>query len=521
MEAILPAASVLLVRDGEPLEVFVVKRAEALRFFGGFYAFPGGRVAPADAETPLVRNASARPVEGDPIRCAVIARELFEETGVLIARRADGSWAAASDLDPARRDLLADRVTFGRVLLDRGLTLWESDWQPLGRLVTPAFAASRFDTFFFLAYLPPGQEPAVWPGELDQGRWTTAAGLLGERERGAALVSPPTVRILQGLRDLTRTDSPRQLAALFPTGGAADPHPIYFAPDVQMIPLRTPVLPPSTHTNAYLVGRGPVYLIDPGPADAAEQETLFAVLEAQRAEGRPLGTILLTHHHPDHVGAAAACSARFDVPVWAHPWTAQALAGRMPVSRTLREGDRLPLGSAADGYADWQLEVLHTPGHAPGHVVFFDRHYGLLFAGDMVSTQSSVVIAPPDGDLPVYLASLRRLREYPTRLLLPGHGSPTARGLQTIDDSLAHRAKREEMLLAALALHAQTVEELAREIYRGVPDELLRFARLQVLAGLLKLKGEGRAEPLGPEREGPWRLVPGERGARAPCFRGP
>src|SRR5262249_7900974 len=119
--------------------------------------------------------------------------------------------------------------------------------------------------------------------------------------------------------------------------------------------------------------------------------------------------VVLTHHHPDHVGAAAACARKYGVPVWAHPWTAQALAGQVVVGRKVHEGDRLDLGTAPDG-GPWHLEALHTPGHAPGHLAFYEGHYRLLFAGDLVSTLSSVVIAPPDGDLAVYLDSLRRLR---------------------------------------------------------------------------------------------------------------
>ena len=88
-------------------------------------------------------------------------------------------------------------------------------------------------------------------------------------------------------------------------GGAM--HPILFAPCVQMLPLKTVALPPSTYTNAYLVGNGPRYLIDPGPHEADEQQRLFEVLDEQ---GESLTAIVLSHHHADHVGAAAACAER-------------------------------------------------------------------------------------------------------------------------------------------------------------------------------------------------------------------
>jgi len=213
---------------------------------------------------------------------------------------------------------------------------------------------------------------------------------------------------------------------------------------------------------------------------------------------------VLTHQHPDHIGAADACSQRYGVPIWTHAATARLLEGRVRVDRFIEEGDRLDLGTAADD-SPWYLEALHTPGHAAGHLAFYEAHYQLLFAGDLVSTVSSVVIAPPDGDLSVYLESLRRLRSYPCRLLLPGHGNVSARPVETIDEALAHRAKREQMLLAALSPTPRTMTELAQELYKGLPSGMMRFAEMQLQAGLRKLEQEGRAEPVAADRSS-WRL---------------
>jgi glyoxylase-like metal-dependent hydrolase (beta-lactamase superfamily II)/8-oxo-dGTP pyrophosphatase MutT (NUDIX family) len=504
---IAPAATVLLVRDAPPLEIFVVRRAESLRFFAGFYAFPGGKVHRSDAEVPVVAGpAATRRLEVEPARCVAAARELFEEVGVLLAHRPDGTFADPAGLGPERQALLQGHLAFAKLLADRELAVWESDWIPLGRLVTPPFTPTRFDTTFFLVRLPAGQRPEVWPGELAEGRWTTPAALLAQWERGECHVSPPSLRILESLAHQPADDAPEHLATLFRSAQDGDVQPIWFAPGVQMIPLRTIALPPSTHTNAYLVGRGPVYLIDPGPTNADEQARLVDVVEAQQAAGRRLSAVVLTHHHPDHIGAAAVCAERFGVPIWAHPWTAQKLQGKVAVTGELREGDRLPVGTAPDGFTPWELETLHAPGHAPGHLAFFEPHYRLLFAGDMVSTLSSVVIAPPDGDLAVYLASLRRLRGYDARLLLPAHGNPTIHSQQAIDESLAHRARREEMLLTALSKGPRTVVDLAQELYKGVPENLMRFAQLQVTANLYKLQAEARAEPVGSATETSWRL---------------
>jgi glyoxylase-like metal-dependent hydrolase (beta-lactamase superfamily II)/8-oxo-dGTP pyrophosphatase MutT (NUDIX family) len=498
------AASVLLARGPGSAEVFAVRRAAALRFFGGFHALPGGKVNPGDNE------AAAQMPSPDPldVRRVAAARELFEETGVLLARRADDSFfPSGPDLARLRSALIEERLSFSNILDQIALHLRREDLVFAGSLVTPPFTALRFDTAFFVAELPPGEEAEVWPGELDEGRWTSAADLLDCWDRGACLVSPPTVSLLEAIRGRPVAEAPAHVAPLLRSLEAGAIPPIFFAPAVQMVPLRTVGLPPGTHTNAYLVGRGPVYLLDPGPTDPAEQQRLFAVVDAQWEAGRRLTAVVLTHHHPDHIGAAAACASRYGVPVWAHPWTARALADRVKVTRESGEGERLDLGTAPDG-GRWHLEALHTPGHAPGHLAFYEPHYRLIFAGDLVSTLSSVVIAPPHGDLAAYLASLGRLRELDGRLLLPGHGGASARPRETIDEALAHRAKREEQLLRALAPGPRTVAELVPELCRGLPEGLTRLAAMQVLAGLQKLQREGRAEASDAGGREAWRLIP-------------
>src|SRR5207302_701185 len=175
------------------------------------------------------------------------------------------------------------------------------------------------------------------------------------------------------------------------------------------------------------------------------------------------------------------------VPIYAHAITAEKLRGKVPVDRLLHDGDALDLGPAPDGSGSWHLEAIHTPGHAIGHLAFYERHYRLLFAGDMVSTLSSVVIAPPEGDLAQYLDSLKRLRSYDCRLLLPAHGSPSARPGKTIDECIDHRLRREGQLLAELNASPRSVADLARELYKGLAPTMMRFAELQILAGLQKL----------------------------------
>jgi glyoxylase-like metal-dependent hydrolase (beta-lactamase superfamily II)/8-oxo-dGTP pyrophosphatase MutT (NUDIX family) len=488
--AITPAASVLLAAAPGSPETFLVWRAPALRFMGGFVAFPGGKTHDADA--PLVDEAN-----GVSLQLLSAVRELFEEAGVLLARREDGSFPpSGDDLSALRRALLDERLTFHDLLRHQRLRLDPRDLTPAGHLVTPPFAPVRFDTAFYVADLPRGQQAEVWPGELTRGQWATAADALAAWQRGEWLLSPPTVSILQTIAGRPVADLPERLRPLLRQLDDGRLPPIWFAPGVLMIPVDCQGLPPTTHTNAYLVGTGPRCLIDPGPTDPGERAKLFrAVEETWTGAGPVVDAVVLSHHHPDHVGAAVACAERYGVPILAHARTGEWLRDRVRIDRFLDDGDVLELGELS-------LTALLTPGHAPGHLAFHEPRLELLFAGDMVSTLSSIIICPDDGDLALYLASLERLRRLPCRLLLPAHGPPTARAAKTLEDAVAHRAERERQLLTALAAGPRDVGELAREMYRGLPERSMPLAELQVRTGLIKLSREGRAV----EGEGRWRL---------------
>ncbi|MHB1424741.1 MAG: MBL fold metallo-hydrolase [Gemmataceae bacterium] len=480
------AASVLLARGPGSLEVYVVARAAALRFLGSFLAFPGGKVHSGDRELAETLAGASGWLTGQHVAAV---RELFEEIGVLLARDATGAHLPAEELPPLRRDLLAEKKTFNDLLAERGLHLRPEDLTFAGSLVTPPFSPFRFDTAFFVAVLPLNQEPEVWEGELTEGAWRDAEQVLADWLAGDKLVSPPTVALLQAIQGRAVAELPERLRPLLDELATGAIHPIWFSPGVRMIPLFSEGLPPSTHTNAYLVGSDPAYLLDPGTSDAEEQARLFALLADRRLRG-----VVLTHHHSDHVGAAKVCAERYGVPILAHPLTAEALSGRIDVQQLLNDGDCLDLGAAPDGKGSWHLQALHTPGHALGHLCFWEPRYRLLFAGDMISTLSSVLIPPPpQGDLSAYLDSLRRMQTLPARLLLPAHGSPSARPAFLLEQALAHRQEREDQLLQALTNNGRSVSELAMDLYRGLPAELMRFAEMQLRAGLHKLQSEGKA----------------------------
>jgi 8-oxo-dGTP pyrophosphatase MutT (NUDIX family) len=331
----IPASSVLVARRPGSDEVFLVERSPALRFMGGMVAFPGGKVHEDD-------EAVARPAVGLTVRHVAAVRELFEETGVLLARLPDGSFPRPSaDLDRFRTMLLDNAVLFSAMLEATGLHLDARDLAPAGHLVTPPFAPLRFDTAFFAATLPPGQEAAVWNGELTRGWWATAGDELRRWREASSLLTPPTVSILASIEGRPVADLPGRLRPLLAQLDQGRVPPIWIGPGVLMVPLDCQGLPPTTHTNTLLVGTGPVYLIDPGPVDAAEQAKLWEI-----ADERKPAAILLSHHHPDHIGAAEEASRRYGVPVLAHRRTADLLRDKVRVDRAVEDGEELDLGDA-------------------------------------------------------------------------------------------------------------------------------------------------------------------------------
>ena len=233
-------------------------------------------------------------------------------------------------------------------------------------------------------------------------------------------------------------------------------------------------------TNTWLIGRDPVWLIDPGPA---RDDHLRALADEIEARGG-LGGVALTHDHADHAEAVPALRARFP--------TAPLAAARGPADVRLAPGVRFG-----------PLQAVATPGHAPDHHAFVAGDVG--FTGDAVLGQGSVFIAPDPGALTGYLEGLARLRSHALRLLAPGHGPVIEDPAAKLDEYVAHRLDRERRLLAALDGGARSVTELLDAAWSEVPDVLRPAATVTLAAHLDKLEDEGRL-PAGVQRPEPFRL---------------
>lgn len=241
---------------------------------------------------------------------------------------------------------------------------------------------------------------------------------------------------------------------------------------------------PSPMTGAgnwtYLVDGPRPLLIDAGVGVPAHLQAI--------ANAAPEGPreVIVTHAHPDHASGAVAIGERWPATRFAKiSWPER--DARYPVAwQPVADGERLDTG-------DGELEIIHTPGHAPDHIALWDASSRTLFTGDLVVLGSTVVIpASGGGDLLDYLTSLRKILALEPARLLPAHGVPIDDPVAIVQQYLEHRRQRESQVLGALDAGRETIEAMVDDIYRGLQPPLVPMARESVLAHLRKLEREGR-----------------------------
>ena len=238
-------------------------------------------------------------------------------------------------------------------------------------------------------------------------------------------------------------------------------------PGLGVVPVPSPTLPPATHTNAWILGDKEVLVIDPAGIDASARDML-----ADSVQDRIVTGIFLTHHHGDHIGGAQDLRSRTGAPILAHTRTAAQLP--FPVDILHSDGD-----SIETDVESWT--VLHTPGHASGHLCLLASD-GHLIAGDMVAGVGTIVLDPPEGHLGDYIRSLTRLVSLKPATLLPAHGPEITPGVPYLNHYIAHRNLRTKQILQAL--HAWNAPakpiDLVPLVYPDIPQFVHPLAARQV-----------------------------------------
>lgn len=246
-------------------------------------------------------------------------------------------------------------------------------------------------------------------------------------------------------------------------------------------------------TNTYVIGRGRVAVLDPGPADPTH---LAAIMRA--IEGEQLGRILVSHTHRDHSPGAAALAAATGAPTFGFgPHLTPPDAGGEGGDHDFRPDRLLADGAVLESDA-WRLTALHTPGHCANHLCFAletEQGADVLFSADHVMGWSTTVVSPPDGDMAAYMDSLAKLAARAHRLYLPGHGPPLPEPAAFVAALAEHRREREAKVRDALrAARRATAHDLVPAVYGPELDpRLVGGAARSLLAHLVKLAAEGAA----------------------------
>ena len=243
-------------------------------------------------------------------------------------------------------------------------------------------------------------------------------------------------------------------------------------------PLRTPTLPPATHTNCWFLGHRELVIVDPGSPYEDQLDGIVKYIESLGELSRPL-RILLTHHHGDHIGSVPQLVSHFGAEVLSHEQSEALLPFK--VDTVLRDGEEIITDLKNGDIQRWH--VIYTPGHTKGHVALFDPDSGALIAGDMVAGEGTILILPDEGDLGEYLDSLALLKTLDVTHVYPAHGPvlpPTV-----FDEYIEHRNMRSGLIVESLSNDkGSSVLQLVPRVYPGLPDNYERVASLQITTHL-------------------------------------
>jgi glyoxylase-like metal-dependent hydrolase (beta-lactamase superfamily II) len=284
------------------------------------------------------------------------------------------------------------------------------------------------------------------------------------------------------------------------------------APNVRAIVADNPGPFTFKGTMSYIIGRGKVAILDPGPDDDAH---VAALLDAVR--GETVTHIFVTHTHRDHSPAVPKIKAATGATVFAE--------GPHRLARPLHTGETRRLDASADmdfrpdvALADgetvsgdgWTMAALTTPGHTANHMAFALKESDLIFSGDHVMGWSTTIVAPPDGAMSDYMASLHKLAARPEPLYLPGHGNPVRNAQRYVRHLIEHRHGREASILHRLGKGEADIPTIVRAVYIGLDPRLVGAAGLSVLAHMEELVARGAVVTEGaPSIAGTYRLADG------------
>ena len=233
-------------------------------------------------------------------------------------------------------------------------------------------------------------------------------------------------------------------------------------------------------------------MIDAASKERREQAKLFELVDEFIKKGFLCREIIISHLHQDHFGGETVLKNHLkekfglDVPISAHKLTAESLKGKVEIDKFIEDEQIFELKDKTG--KTFKLKALHTPGHARGHLCFYDKEYGFLLSSDNVVGLGTVVIIPPEGNMSDYLKSLERMKNLPNLNFLCGsHGSAIFDAKGRIEYYIEHRSDREKQILEAMKNGAKTPGEIVEKVYIGLDPKLVKLAEKSVEAHLERI----------------------------------
>jgi endoribonuclease LACTB2 len=417
-------------------EVLMIRRQNFLKAFGGYTAFPGGKI---DREDERIEVQEQFP-EIEPTHFQALRRELLEECGVKLEE-------------------IAKSI------------------ESFGKAQTPDFNPIRFDNYFYLVDCAEKPSFVFDPGEVAEGSWKSAQAWIQQYELGKILIVPP---ILMALKQLQHKKSgPHFLDYQYPEDEVPTIESISGL--VQIMPL-SPTLPPATRTNSFLIGDDKKILMDPSPVHSDE------LLKFKRTlEHHSFDAIFLTHHHGDHHHMLPEFLKIFPKPIFLSKECHELL---------LKKKGKNYFAGASLNFLEDKMEVCQWMGqpvrayHLPGHD---QSMYGLapddmswFMVSDLIQTLGTVVIGGEESDMDLYLQSLKRVIDLRPRCIMPSHGIILG-GVDLLEKTYQHRLDREQQVISLLK-QGKSVDEMLDLIYFDLKENLRPYARENILSHMKRIK---------------------------------
>jgi glyoxylase-like metal-dependent hydrolase (beta-lactamase superfamily II) len=256
------------------------------------------------------------------------------------------------------------------------------------------------------------------------------------------------------------------------------------APGIHVIPTEFDIKLSTFAPRIYLVVAGEGAFIDSGYGNEDLANCLLDY--ATNIGGVKPSYIIVTHAHPDHISGAMRLVSKTGAKLVLHSMEKTDL----PVDKKVEDGDIISLNGI-------DLEMVHTPGHNPGHICIYVRKERIMFTGDHVLAEGTTALQPPWGDMSQYINSLKKLLLYDIELMLPAHGPFITQPRKRLEELILHRLERESQVITSLRQGKGTIKELVAEIYPGLTGFLYQVAKGQISAHLVKLEHEGKASSVG------------------------